>query len=512
VPPQPYRAKDFTLVKRGGVYHVFYTQVDTSAGGTRSERQFGHAISKDFWSWSERMPVLPVSAGLWEHTRVWSPHILEVDSVYYMFYTGVNEDPDAGLLHQERIGVAVSTDLFTWNRQPAPLWECADVPWSVCDPSQPLGGDLRDPFVMPDPAAPGGYLMYYITRLGADPGHLVAGLASSQGLEAWSDQGPLMVTDSSTTFSPVTESPHVFEHDGLYYLFWTTNAGQPLVFASSTDPHGGWSYRGRLSWMLGINTQTWFASESFSDGAVDYFAFVNFDRVDMRRIQWLPDGTGFTLAQPDTFHVFNMSWSDTSAVPGEQVTLFFEALGCLGRRAGIELWEVDADGAWEHLDNALYGLPDSVTFTSRLYALPWSMPTVEDDDEADTQPELLVRLADGTCQTGILHGRPSPEGLRRERERNWTSGEGDLISFRLRPHSPLASGPALLLDLHAAGRARVELFDLAGRRVGTLLDEDLPQGPRIVTLERVSAPRGLYFARLSTPAGRARVVRVFLAR
>ena len=53
--------------------------------------------------------------GHWDNAKVWAPDIKEVDGVYYMFYTGVTNQPGAYAAYQ-RIGLATSTDLMTWNR------------------------------------------------------------------------------------------------------------------------------------------------------------------------------------------------------------------------------------------------------------------------------------------------------------------------------------------------------------------------------------------------------------
>src|SRR5678815_579478 len=91
-------------------------------------------------------------------------------------------------------------------------------------------------------------------------------------LTEWQDLTPLWITHRSLTFNEWTESPHFFEHHGLWYLFYTTNAGQPISFATTPDifaAPGGWNYRGRLANMVGANTLGWFASEYLKDGLVD---------------------------------------------------------------------------------------------------------------------------------------------------------------------------------------------------------------------------------------------------
>jgi len=81
--------------------------------------------------------------------------------------------------------------------------------------------------------------------------------------------------------------------------------------------------------------------------------------------------------------------------------------------------------------------------------------------------------------------------------------------------NPSSAGSRLELTLAKATHADLSIFDTAGRHVVTLLNGDLPAGPRSVTWGgrdaggQAVAP-GVYFARLSTPDGARsqRIVRV----
>jgi len=294
IPGTPYRAKDFALLKRGSHYHVFYTRTNTRDPNGQSEKSFGHAWSQDLYHWTQLDTVLAVRPGGWDNLHVWAPSIVQVDSVYYMFYTGVSDRADTINFHQ-RIGVATSTDLSTWNRLDHPVFDCTQVPWAFCDSTRVVGGQFRDPFVMPDPGMPGNWLMYYTTVALTDTNRYLDGLASSGGdFTQWSDVKKMLVTDRATTGWDLAESPHLFPHAGQWYLFFTSNAPEPLVWATSPDPTAdapGWGYHGQLGSMLGLSTRFWFASEYLREGTHDYFSFVNFDRVDVREMVWKPDGT-----------------------------------------------------------------------------------------------------------------------------------------------------------------------------------------------------------------------------
>ena len=528
LPPAPYRAKDFTIVKRDGWYHCFYIRRDSSAPYDSTERDFGHAVSRDLYLWSQLPPVIPVRPGFWDNAKVWAPDIKEIDGVYYMFYTGVSNVPGAFAFHQ-RIGLATSTDLMTWNRMDDPLLSCGQVRWSYCDPLQYTGGEFRDAFIIRDPAGI-GWLMYYTARPASAPTTYIAGMASSSGDPTqWVNREPLWITHSSWSGSPVVESPHVFRHNGLYYLMFTGNGGQPLRVVTGPDPAGEaatWTYRGTLGAMLGLDTAEWFASETFVDGTHEYFCFINYDRVDTREIVWGP-GWQFSLKQPDLVHVQRLTWNQSLVAAGDPVRLRFEAVNAIGNYVRIEAAEVDGDGSEQAIPLAQIGLPDSIKLTGPTTDYWWTTHTWPDPEEGDLNAEIVVRMADHTASSPVLNVAPDPW-----RVLEWTGPGGDktprvprefaefgrapaVAEFRAVRGSPLGGAVALLVDLAAPAAGRLEIFDLGGRRVRDLARRNLPAGATVIAWDGRDdggAPvrPGVYFARLSTP-GLERTARLLIA-
>ena len=72
--------------------------------------------------------------------------------------------------------------------------------------------------------------------------------------------------------------------------------------------------------------------------------------------------------------------------------------------------------------------------------------------------------------------------------------------------NPVQGAATLRFRLGAAGRVRLAVFDLQGREVARLLDEERPAGLQAVTLPGRTLPRGVYHARLEHN-GRTQVVR-----
>jgi beta-fructofuranosidase len=520
VPHAPYRAKDFSLIKRDGWYHCFYIRRNTSAPYDSTERDFGHAVSRDLYLWTQLPPVLPARPDYWDNAKVWAPDIREVDGVYYMFYTGVTNQPGAYAYYQS-IGLATSTDLMTWNRLDEPLLSCADVRWTYCNPLEFTGGEFRDAFVMPDVSG-AGWLMYYTAQPSGAPGTYVAGMASSSGnLTEWVNREPLWITHSSGSGSSVVESPHVFRHGGLYYLMFTGNGGEPLRLATGPDPTGEaatWTYRGTIGAMLGQGTSEWFASEYFVDGTHEYLAFVNYDRVDIREIVW---GTGwqFGIQQPSLFHVQSLTWDKSQAEDGEPVQLRIDAVNAFGRHVKLEAVEVDADGSEEVIPADQMGLPDSIPMAGPVTHYVWTARTWPDPEQPAPRAEIVFRLTDRTAASPPISVGPAawspppivPDDGRVSPPISVFGRTSPRVGFRALQRSPLG-GMALLVDLAEPAPVLIQIFDLGGRRVRSLADRVLPAGATVIAWDGreqsgATVRPGVYFARLAGP-GFERTVRV----
>lgn len=522
-PPSGYRAKDFALVKRDGVYHVFYIRNQTGVPFDSTEVDFGHAVSNDLYVWTHLPPVLAVRDDSWDRHHVWAPSIVEQDGIYYLFYTGVTHDPPGTRLWQ-RTGVATSTDLMNWNRLDQPVFTCASVPWAVCDSTTDATA-FRDPCVVRDVNQPGRWLMVYGAYPQSNPGAMVAGLATSTGdLLSWQDHGPLWISHQPVSGNDLVESPLLFESQGLYYLFFTTSHLQHLRFATSPDPTGSpalWNYRGALSDMIGMDTSLWFASEHLRDGLVDYFGFINGDRVDVREIKWTAPDT-FTLIQPDVFHVVRMSWAPDSAAQGDTTHLVIEFTNGYGRQLPYEVALVHPDGSETLVDPGEFGVQAPPTMWNSPAVWKWPLHSFPDSTAGGDYPQVVVRTTDRTCASRPL--RLLPGGRVREGRR---AGGGYPYPRVLDPGAPknptlrqpilypFAGRHPVVVEMPGAAPARLDIFDLSGRRVRTLADRRLDPGAHVIEWDGRdrdgrALPHGLYFARLVVEGRRPVTARMVL--
>lgn len=308
-PPYPYRPKEFAFIYAQGLFHLFYIRHAINAVNDDStEIDFGHAVSQDLMTWTQRDPILHVRSGNWDDVHVWSPSVIWQHGIYYLFYTGVSNVPYPNSWYQ-RIGVATSDDLENWTRYDTPVFSGNQAPWVLADSSRFEGCQFRDPFVMEDPGQTDHWLMYYCAAPKAAPSQLISGIArNATGLSAWQDLKPLWNTDAAH-YQGYTESPDVFSHAGRWYLFFTTNSGHPIRFQHSASPTAdstGWLG----TWRLFDNepgTDAWFAPEFLRVGSHEYFGAVNSanNGIEIREMTW----TGVTR--------FTLSTPSVTAVPGE---------------------------------------------------------------------------------------------------------------------------------------------------------------------------------------------------
>ncbi|MER5481482.1 glycosyl hydrolase family 32 [Streptomyces sp. NPDC002734] len=208
---------DHSLIRAGGRWHLFGIVGQSAPPGeapdSSLEVSFAHASAPDpHGPWTSHPDALTVDPAYHGEEHLWAPHVIEADGAYWMFYA-------AGGTAGAAVNLATSKDLFTWTRVPSgPLFR---------------GIAARDPMVT---RIGDEWVMYY-TELSVDGHHLVRHRRSTDLLH-WSEPGTTFA-DGSTTGDgvSVTESPHVIERDGWYYLFLGPRNGyEGTDVLASRDP------------------------------------------------------------------------------------------------------------------------------------------------------------------------------------------------------------------------------------------------------------------------------------
>jgi beta-fructofuranosidase len=186
---------DSWITDDGEEYHLYFLQAPRSVGGP-DRRHFaariGHATSTDLVEWGYCGVVLDASDGpAFDDLALWTGSVVQGDDGRWrMFYTGISR---TGGADDQRIGAAVSDDLFSWRRESTLL--SADPRWYATHPDG-SSETWRDPFVFPDPDGDGWHMLITARQLGAprlDNG--VIGLARSADLVDWEIQPPLCAPD-----------------------------------------------------------------------------------------------------------------------------------------------------------------------------------------------------------------------------------------------------------------------------------------------------------------------------
>ncbi len=261
--------KDFAFIHgwtpgHGWAFHLFYIRRDVDLPTSQTEKTIGHAyIPQEHrrfmnqWRMDDitrdRAAIEVQPGNVFDSKHVWAPHIVQVGLTFHMFYTGVDNADN------ESIGIATSTDLFNWTQPGGPVFTATQIgEWSV--PAGRTGHDeLRDPFVMRNPANASQWLMYYATVSDFDPDRMLIGMSRSTDLAEWVDGVPFY-----STINPErerVESPTVFQRQGKWWLFTTDSHdetgnflwdiyGSGNVVAPTDTTLTNWSARNELASMV----------------------------------------------------------------------------------------------------------------------------------------------------------------------------------------------------------------------------------------------------------------------
>ena len=175
---------DFTVIGHQGRYHFFAIERRLQEGTPfypGHETYFCHASTANFTDWEVHDPVMWVQPGTWEGAHVWAPCILRWSERYIMAYTGVNR------FGSQDIGLALSTDLFEWQRwEGNPIGPAKERDWAFWRTDGIAS--CRDPHLL---IHDGRVYMTYTanTRAGAS----CIALASTADFRTWQDHGPILI-------------------------------------------------------------------------------------------------------------------------------------------------------------------------------------------------------------------------------------------------------------------------------------------------------------------------------
>ena len=236
---------DSWFVEADGVDHMFFLNAPKSVGDP-DQRHFyasiGHATSKDLTNWDYHGTAIEASAGpAWDDLATWTGSAFQrPDGKWMMFYTAISR---AERGHVQRIGAALSDDLFHWEKMGnAPLVEADAQYYQKLNMPGCIDEACRDPFVFPDPDGNGWHM--YFTASGhndATNENGVIGHATSEDLDNWTVQPPIF----KGAIAGELEVPEIFELKGRWYLLystWSRNVCESYRAAANGPVHSGTHY------------------------------------------------------------------------------------------------------------------------------------------------------------------------------------------------------------------------------------------------------------------------------
>lgn len=230
----------FAPPQEGKPVHVFYLRAPSSIEDPEDrhyQAEVGHASSVDLLAWVDQGVAFRPSEGpSWDDKAIWTGSITRHDDVWHFFYTALTHAD-----HEQRIGLATSTDLVHWERHPKNPLVVADPSWCESAANSPDGHvAFRDPWVMRDPDGD-GWLMYITTRVnvGLDDGRGVIALATSDDLVEWELHGP--VTEAGS-FAELEVPQYVELESHRFLLFCSAKPSQQRLNEPDVAPWAGTHY------------------------------------------------------------------------------------------------------------------------------------------------------------------------------------------------------------------------------------------------------------------------------
>jgi beta-fructofuranosidase len=146
----------------GERHHLFFLYAPSTLGDPalrHTAARIGHATSTDLVDWEVHEDALGPGPDSFDDLAVWTGSVARAgDGTWRLYYTGLSTAGHG--IEDQRLGLAVSDDLFAWHRTAArPLLEADPRLYRTLDGRGPASETFRDPFVFRDPGGDGWHML-----------------------------------------------------------------------------------------------------------------------------------------------------------------------------------------------------------------------------------------------------------------------------------------------------------------------------------------------------------------
>jgi beta-fructofuranosidase len=220
---------DFWLANDGQRHHLFFLHAPKSLRDPdlrHRNARIGHASSEDLVTWTHHGLAFPAGdRGSFDDTATWTGSVVRgPDGLWRMYYTGSHFLSPGENANVETIGMATSSDLFTWTKVPGPVCRADERWYETLGSSSWPEEAWRDPWVYP---SADGTRWHMLITARANRGDVmergVIGHAESVDMEHWEVREPLSAIGAG--FAHI-EVPQVAAIGGRHYLFFSCDTAR----------------------------------------------------------------------------------------------------------------------------------------------------------------------------------------------------------------------------------------------------------------------------------------------
>ena len=235
-----YYFDDPTVVKRDGMYHMWYSSAENLRGGETF--CIAYATSKDGITWTKHGSVIgPGSGGAWMGKGAICPAVIDDQGLFKMWFVGTNNPSN----YHNGIGYASSRDGMTWRIEPEPV-----VPTSMA------GGSTWHPAVLKRES-----LYYLFTGIANSPvsSPMNICLFTSTDGRNWQSRGNVCSAKTERSWQSSGIAPCEVIYDAnRFKMFFTGFEGENFSIGYAESREGmSWSETDNLPLLSFADTAPW---------------------------------------------------------------------------------------------------------------------------------------------------------------------------------------------------------------------------------------------------------------